>query len=186
MNENILYFGLDLSLRSSGIVAVDKLYGVHFSGNTKQFGKLRGTERLLQLRNYFKNIIKKYKSSAGDVIVAIEDYAYGARGRGIFNIGELGGIIKLLLYDMNIRTIIISSTALKKYATGKGNIKKKEVPKYVKKQWGKEFDTGDEADAFILAIMCAEYVAWRAEGFSPGQIIAMADYQREVIQNIKG
>jgi hypothetical protein len=54
----------------------------------------------------------------------LEDYAYGAKGR-VFNIGENTGVLKLLLANNAVQ--VVSPTAVKKFATGKGNATKDQM-----------------------------------------------------------
>jgi hypothetical protein len=60
-------------------------------------------------------------SKCGDVsALVIEDYAMGAKGK-VFHIGENCGLLKHKLWKNGIRFETITPTALKKFATGKGN-----------------------------------------------------------------
>ena len=56
--------------------------------------------------------------------MAIEGYAYGAKGR-VFHIAENTGVLKYKLFQANIPVEIISPSEVKKKATGKGNADKK-------------------------------------------------------------
>lgn len=58
--------------------------------------------------------------------VAIEDYAFSATGR-VFHIGEHTGILKYLLEKSSISFVPVSPTAVKKFATGKGNADKQKM-----------------------------------------------------------
>jgi Holliday junction resolvasome RuvABC endonuclease subunit len=56
--------------------------------------------------------------------LAIEGYAFGAKGQ-VFNIGENTGILKYKLAEKISNIIdVISPSAIKKFATGKGNANK--------------------------------------------------------------
>ena len=56
--------------------------------------------------------------------LAIEGYAFGAKGQ-VFNIGENTGILKLKLAEKVANDInVIAPSAIKKFATGKGNANK--------------------------------------------------------------
>jgi hypothetical protein len=52
--------------------------------------------------------------------LVIEDYAMGAKGK-VFHIGENCGLLKHKLWKNGIRFETVTPTALKKFATGKGN-----------------------------------------------------------------
>jgi len=55
--------------------------------------------------------------------VAIEDYSFGSVGM-VFSIAEITGFVKYKLWEMGKSPYLISPTAVKKWATGKGNAKK--------------------------------------------------------------
>lgn len=55
--------------------------------------------------------------------VALEDYAYGAKGK-VFHIAENTGLLKYKLWKAGIPTSVIPPTAVKKQACGKGNADK--------------------------------------------------------------
>ena len=52
--------------------------------------------------------------------IVIEDYAMGAKGR-VFHIAENCGLLKHKLWKGGFRFSLLAPTALKKFATGKGN-----------------------------------------------------------------
>jgi len=55
--------------------------------------------------------------------VAIEDYSFGSVGL-VFSIAEITGFVKYKLWEMGKPAIPVPPTAIKKWATGKGNAKK--------------------------------------------------------------
>ena len=84
-------------------------------------------------------------------IICLEGYSFGSRGRAVFQTGELGGLVRVLLHKTGIKWIEIPPSQVKKFATGKGNCGKDLILQQVYKRWGMEFKTSDEADAFVLA-----------------------------------
>lgn len=58
--------------------------------------------------------------------LAIEDYAFGAKGAA-FTIGENTGVMKHKAFHKNIDLYTYAPTAVKKFATGKGNAKKDQM-----------------------------------------------------------
>jgi Holliday junction resolvasome RuvABC endonuclease subunit len=60
-------------------------------------------------------------------LVVIEGYSFGSKGRAVFNIGELGGVVRLSLWEEGIPYVDIPPTCLKKFATGRGNSSKDDV-----------------------------------------------------------
>jgi len=62
--------------------------------------------------------------TTGADLVAREGYAMGAKGRAVFPIGELGGVLVLTMHCRNRPMVDVSPGTLKKFATGKGNAPK--------------------------------------------------------------
>ena len=58
--------------------------------------------------------------------VALEGYAYGAKGR-VFHIAENTGILKYKMYQNRMPLEVIEPTKVKKFATGKGNASKTDM-----------------------------------------------------------
>ena len=134
--------GLDLSLTCTGIADV--------AGTVTVKTKSRGPERLAEIRA----VVRDY-TRAADVVV-IEGYAYG-RHNGMAAIGELGGVIRLLLHTHGIASVAVPPASLKRYATGRGNATKDEVLGAAFKRFV-GFDGGnDEADAAWLRAMALDH-----------------------------
>lgn len=79
-------------------------------------------ERFDHLAQWVMGIIGSYQ----DILVGIEDYAMGAKGK-VFHIGECGGILKHTLWKAGIEFQTYPPTVIKKHATGKGNAKKTDM-----------------------------------------------------------
>lgn len=138
------YIGLDLSLTNSGyMVASEVKLESHGVIKTRK----RGIERLQYIYEEISDLIKCYSNC----IIAIEGYAFSPNQGRSFSLGELGGIIKLLLYQNKIKYYVVAPTTLKKFATGSGRAQKSDIAKEVYKRWGAEFKTEHEVDAFVLA-----------------------------------
>jgi crossover junction endodeoxyribonuclease RuvC len=149
--KNVL--GLDPSLSSTGLIVLnsvgEKLYEI--SLKTK---KLRGMERLKFIKDHLLMVIKKYEIED----VCIESYAFGVRqSRSKFNLGELGGIIRLTLHEQGVQYIDVAPPTLKKYVTGYGNADKIMMVEAVSKRWNIDFGKdADKADAYGLAKLAVE------------------------------
>jgi Holliday junction resolvasome RuvABC endonuclease subunit len=162
--------GLDLSLTQTGVCTLDPTTSEIVDVRTIKppKGSAKGVRRL----SWFRSALTEYLSHYSPTGLAIEDYAMGARGK-VFGIGELGGVARLVALDLNINTIMVAPTCLKKFATGKGNAGKDVVILNVYKRWGKEFPTNDETDAYVLSRM-AEAQFSKNEGLTKGQLEAMS------------
>ena len=141
----MLALGIDLSLTGTGlsVVAGDKL---HFSECYKPKVKT-GPGRLIEIEHKVSENIVGYNPE----IICIEGYSFGSKGRGVFQTGELGGVIRVLLHKMGIKWLEIPPSQVKKFAAGMGNCGKDVILQQVYKRWGMEFKTSHEADAFVLA-----------------------------------
>lgn len=141
--------GLDLSLTSTGYSILGKTGRISVSS--------KGPERLFDIREDISNIL----FSNSIEVAFIEGYAFSARNSQSHKIGELGGVIRLLMYEMSIPFIEIPPTSRAKFATGKGNAAKSEVISAVSAKTGIVW-TGpgadDECDAWILEEMGRHYL----------------------------
>lgn len=163
------YVGLDLSLTGTGVVVLDQNCEVVFVKTLKN--KLRGEERLSYLQSVIRAVIAKYPLAT----YCVEGYAMGMRSGQSFSIGELGGVIKLLLWTRGKVFNLVTPTALKKFVTGKGKAEKDMVILNVYKKWGWEAADNNQADAYVLAQIAKEID-------SPSD--NLAKYQEEVIEVI--
>jgi crossover junction endodeoxyribonuclease RuvC len=161
--------GLDLSLTSTGIAVLRD--GVLVESITLEPRCKSGIERLLEIEGAVKHMVEMYSPE----LCVIEGYAF-ARPNQAHQIGELGGIIRRLLWVMNKPFVVVAPAAAKKFATGKGNAKKDVILQQVLKRWGIEFQTSDEADAFVLAKIGEALQGRRDE---------LTAFQAEVIRAVK-
>ncbi len=133
--------GLDLSLTATGV-----------AGGGGAFvlcppGRLGGVERL----DWYDTTLDRVLDGM-DPLVVLEGYSMGSKGRAVFNIGELGGVVRLLLWRGSIPFAEVAPGSLKKFATGKGNDKKDAVLVAAVRA-GYEGDDNNEADAWWLRQM---------------------------------
>lgn len=145
--DNIL--GFDQSLTESG-----------WYYNNKNFGtikpKNKGIKRLIEIRTELEKLFDGFDITH----ISMENYSFGSRyNREI--LGELGGVIKTLSYDLGIKIITVPTTVLKKYVTGKGNSKKEVMLLYVFKNYGFETKNNNIADAFSLKKIYKDYLRWK-------------------------
>lgn len=137
--------GLDLSLTGTGVVVLDEYGSVRYAATLAS--KLRDMARLEYIRDVIGGALSKYEPR----FACIEGYSMGSQAGQLASIGELGGVIKLLMYRNGFLYQIVAPTQLKKFATGKGNGAKDEVMLHVFKRWGYEAKDNNQADAFVLA-----------------------------------
>ena len=77
---------------------------------------------------------------AGCNQVALEGYAYGAKGR-VFHIAENTGILKYKIFQRGMPLDIVEPTKVKKFATGKGNASKQDMFSAFRKETGLDLRT---------------------------------------------
>jgi len=136
--------GIDQSLVESG-VTIKKSTGdyCHFTITPK---KLKGIERLYYIKRKFLTILQANQPA----FIVMEGYSFASKGRGIFDLGELGGVLKITIYQERIPLYIVEPATLKKFVTGGGKAKKEEMLLKIYKRWGAEFDNNNLADSFAL------------------------------------
>ena len=131
--------GLDPSLTSFGVAMPD--------GTTLSIkSKLKGVERLADIRSVILGLVDDVD------LVVCEGYAYGAANKAP-DLGELGGTIRLALWDACIPYVIVQPTNRAKYATGTGNAAKATVAMAIAARTGRSFGDYDQVDAWILRAM---------------------------------
>lgn len=142
--KEMVTMGIDPSLTSTGI---------SIGGVTASIRKTsRGVHRLLEVRNDLIYIIKQHNVNC----VAIEHYSYASRNSQAHSIGEMGGVMRLALYEAEIPFVEIPPTCRAKFATGKGNAGKPEVVSAISAITGIVWtggDGSDRCDAWVLEEM---------------------------------
>lgn len=83
-------------------------------------------------------------------LVIIEGYGLGTPGRlALVRLGELGGVLRLRLFELGVPYVEIPPASLKRYATGNGNADKDRMIAAAQALGGAPADH-DQADAFLL------------------------------------
>jgi len=146
--------GLDPSLSSTGYATVVDGY--------RTVGRLvprqqTGVARLSWLRRQVIDLV----DGDGIDLVAIEGYSMGSGRAGgtthAHGLGELGGVIRLALYDRSLPFADVPPASLKKFSTGKGNASKEQVLVEAVKRLGYPGSSNDEADALWLLAMASHH-----------------------------
>lgn len=145
---------LDLSLTSTGVALPD---GTALTLSPRQ----RGVERLAWYRETILAIAAGphadgMPTAAADLVV-IEEYAFSRAAAHSHELGELGGVIRLALADHGQPWVAVNPSALKRYATGKGNASKNDMLLAAVKRLGYDGSCNDEADALWLRAMALDH-----------------------------
>jgi crossover junction endodeoxyribonuclease RuvC len=146
---NVKTMGLDLSLTSTGIC----VSGITSTQNVKS----KGPQRLFEISEAILELTRIHKVD----VAIIEGYSFASRNSQAHSIGELGGVVRLRLWENKIPFIEIPPTSRAKFATGRGNAAKTEVMSSVSARTGIVWSgkgADDKCDAWILEQMGLSYL----------------------------
>lgn len=111
--------------KDTGSFSNNRIIGVKHSNYTSE------QERYDQIAEFFLNKIPTNQVPQ----IFIEDYSFGSKGK-VFHIAENCGILKHKLYEAGYKYSVIAPTAVKKFATGKGNADKEAMNRAFIKETG--------------------------------------------------
>ncbi len=142
--------GLDLSLTSTGVAVGDETFAISATG-------LTGPARLQHVRSEFHNYLaNRLHDTQKKPLIVVEGYSFASRNSHAHALGELGGVIRLWLYDHGFAYVDVPPTVRAKFATGRGNAGKSEVVSAVSARTGIVWSGSggdDRCDAWILQEM---------------------------------
>ena len=142
---------LDLSLTATGVAVHDAEYVTGKVSTHTIKPTTRGFERIDRVRGEVLDFV------ADTDVVVIEGYAFMAKAQaGTREIAELGGVIRMSLYDLGISWVDVPPASLKQYATGKGNADKATVLVEAVKRLGYMGSDNNVADALWLLEMARD------------------------------
>lgn len=147
---------LDLSLTATGYATGGRA-DPGFDRSPGQLGTIktngvRGFERLDEIRGRVLEV-----ADGADVVV-LEGYGFGPqRGHAARDLAELGGIMRMTLFDLGFPFVDVAPASLKKYATGKGNAGKELVLVEAVKRLDYQGSDNNEADALWLLEMAMDH-----------------------------
>jgi len=141
-----MYLGIDQSLRSSGVVVVGSSNDLIYRGTVTP-GKRSGVIRLACIRDSLRDVLAAEPSIK---YAALEGYSMESVNRS-FDLGELGGLVRLVLHDAGIPFVVVAPTQLKQFISSDGSATKEKMRQAVLDKWGMDFEQDDECDAFGLA-----------------------------------
>lgn len=97
----------------------------------------------------FEARLKKFLEKHETKVLAYE-LPSGRNINPIIHSSKLIGVIEKVCVEMEVEYIELSSSEIKKFATGKGNAGKPEMIKYAKELWDYQGDDDNEADAIHI------------------------------------
>lgn len=167
--------GLDISLTSTG-------YSNHgFTSLIKV--KSRGPQRLHEISSTVVDACIEYEIHC----VVLEGYSFASRNSQAHSIGELGGCIRMRLWENRIPYIEVPPTSRAKFATGRGNAGKTEVISAVSSKTGKVFSgsgADDECDAWILEQMGLQKLGLSSYSWTKEQLSALEKIDWSPLDNL--
>jgi crossover junction endodeoxyribonuclease RuvC len=136
------FLGIDQSLNATGLCRID---GDVAACNLRTVvpGGRRDGERLAHIRRIVDGSLHAVTAAA------LEGYAYDAVGR-VFELGEVGGVIKALLSERAIPYVVVPPVLVKKFATGFAGAPKEMMVRAAVAAGATPADD-NQADAFFLA-----------------------------------
>lgn len=141
--------GLDLSLTSTGWSAGDDQRVVT--------PNCTGVDRLVEIRDTLAGWLAQIPTP----LVAVEGYSFASRASQAHAIGELGGVVRVMLHERQIPWVEIPPTCRAKFATGRGNASKNEVISSISARTGIVWSgkgADDRCDAWILEQMLRSHL----------------------------
>jgi Holliday junction resolvasome RuvABC endonuclease subunit len=164
----VIVSGLDLSLTSTGAARLNLAQGT--AELTRLRTRLRGHDRL----DYLLAGVDAWTHDSD--LVAMEGPSYGSMsGRGHHEGAGLWWLVAHRLYRAGRQVAVVSPSALKIYATGRGNAGKDEVLAAVVRRYpAAPVEGNDQADALVLAAMCAHHLGSPLVSLPQKQVRALA------------
>ena len=171
------YCGIDPSLTQTGLVVINQDGRRVKQGDFGTKSNMPMYDRLYKIAGFVGEIVTDYHL---DIMVGIESPSYHSRNtRSLVDLGGLYWAITMrLVYGLLIKPIPVAPTAVKKYASGKGNMKSSDIRLLLMRQ-GKEFSSEDTCVAYCIAQMM------RSKHFmQTGREIALTKYQIETLEKL--
>ena len=167
--------GIDLSLVASGLVVLEdgKLHSKNLI-KSKPSGKLPINE-LIRLQKISDEVAEIAINNKPE-LACIENLAFMAHNTCALT--QLAGLSYLVRNKLNLAGIpfvMVAPTTLKKFLTGKGNIKKDMMLMAAYKRYGLTFDNDNIADGFALAKVAYELLSDNK----------VPSFQKEVLELLK-
>lgn len=141
-----MYLGVDQALGNTGVVVLSADSHRPLYLDTIRTGSTKGAKRLQLIRDSLTRIIQAY----GVTFAALEGYSIRSVNRP-FDLGEVGGVVRLCFLDQRVEYVTVAPTSLKKYVSGSGRADKKIMRRATLEKWGIDIDQNDACDAYGLA-----------------------------------
>lgn len=161
--------GLDLSTSRSGIA---------HAGITRSIMPTTGAENIARRLHEIVSVIDQAVNVERPDLTVIEGYSLGGlRGLSAARLAELGGCVRLRLFELGIPYVEVEPKRLKKFATGNGSATKEMMLEAARGKAGRGaiVNNHDEADAWFLRLM----------GLAHFGYVSVDAEQREIVEAVK-
>jgi len=166
------FVGIDPSTKT-GFVALDE------AGNVERAKELTGvgSQDPKRMTTLIDEIMRHIQP---DDVICIESPAMHAQGSAVGFMWGLAHGVRMALHRRGLHYYDVAPTAVKKFATGKGNTKKDEMVLPIYRKWGFEHKSDNVRDGFVLSKI--------AECLKKSKSLGIPDtetkYEAEVVQSI--
>lgn len=141
------YLGVDLSLTGTGVCVIDDTYLIKYENVIKTSSKDNIEKRFLEILTELNRLKDRFEIEN----VCIEGLSFGSKGQSMLELAGLHYVLRLSLFNCKSNYKVVPPTTLKKFVTGKGNVKKEQMLLQVYKKFGVEFNDNNICDAYCLA-----------------------------------
>jgi crossover junction endodeoxyribonuclease RuvC len=142
--------GIDPSLVGTAITVLDTYTADILFVTTINTKKLSGLARTLYIEDAAAEILSEYTPRE----IFIEGYSYRSKGRSIYDIGELGGILRRRIAKEYGGYWVVPPKSLKKFVTSNGNADKALMLERTYRKYGVGSETlkdNNQVDSYGLA-----------------------------------
>jgi Holliday junction resolvasome RuvABC endonuclease subunit len=146
----VSFLGIDQSLNATGVCRMNG-EGVVTTVATVDPKGARDGDRLLLVKRAIMALATTEVEFA-----ALEGYSYDSVGR-VFELGEIGGVVKVLLLEAGIEYVVVPPALVKKFATGNASASKDDMTSCARDA-GCVVADDNQADAYFLARIAQAYV----------------------------
>ena len=141
--------GIDPSLTNTAVVCGESITDY----TVDRFGSKFVSDSVVDRCKRYEGLVHRVNAcvaAAAPTAIFIEAYAFSRNDAKAKFVAEYGGLLRWHLADITPHIYEVSPMTLKKFVTGKGNVKKNVVMAHIQKRYGVLFENDDEADAFGL------------------------------------
>jgi len=139
------FVGVDQSLNHTGLCIL------HDDGSLMALELIEPRKRSgCQRLAYIRETLKDYLGACSATVGVLEGYSFQSVNRK-FDLGEVGAVVKLALYDASDEVYIAAPKQLKKFVCGRGSATKQDLMHAIHARWDLDIRNDNLADAYGLA-----------------------------------